>query len=98
MQDRSPLKFDGRWLWYNRDHELADSGNHADHLPAEVFGLLSGFLPRENQKVTELVKSYPTREAAMSAYREASEAAATPTETDIQAALDFGRTADQHLR
>lgn len=62
-----PLEFEGLYLWHNRDHKLAAPGEYSDHLPQPVFDRLDGFMPRPNPLVTEIVKAYPSREAAMAA-------------------------------
>ena len=65
-----PLNFEGRWLWHNADHPLADRGDYPDHLPGGVHGRLAGYIP-EPADVTALVKAYPTREAALEALSDA---------------------------
>jgi hypothetical protein len=71
LSDREPLEFDGRgWLWHNRDHRLrgvpADITDTPDCLPEELHRQLSGFVEKP-PRVTELVKRYPTPDAALAA-------------------------------
>jgi hypothetical protein len=70
MADRKPLLFEGRFLWHPvpRDGDLSDQ---FDYLPPSVFAALDGFIPRENPRVSLVVKAYSTREAAMEAYHRA---------------------------
>lgn len=73
---RRPLPFEGRFLW----HPTPDGGGvneQWDYLPRDVFDRLDGFIPRENPRVSEVVKAYPTRQEAMAAYRRATEARVT---------------------
>jgi uncharacterized protein (TIGR02996 family) len=71
LTDREPLEFEGRWLWHNANHRLTSSDydgdtRPADHLPSVIFDRLTGYAER-NGRVTEMVKNYPTREAALAA-------------------------------
>jgi hypothetical protein len=75
MSDREPLKFEGRYLWHPvPDDDTIDA--QFDYLPRGVFDRLTGFIPRENPRVSLMVKAYPNRSAAMDALRAA--LAATP--------------------
>lgn len=69
--DKRPLDFDGRWLWHNAEHRLTTSDydgdtRPADHLPAEVFNRLSGFIPQSN-RTAEMVRSWKTQHDARAA-------------------------------
>jgi uncharacterized protein (TIGR02996 family) len=66
LADRVPLEFDGRFLWHNGDSPLSTEQDYGDHLPAALFKLLEGNIRRPG-RVTEVVKSYATAEAAQSA-------------------------------
>lgn len=65
--DREPLPFSGRWLWHNQDHPLAAGDDCPDHLPADVFGRLDGFLPGRTERTLQLVKAYRTAADAKAA-------------------------------
>lgn len=70
MNDREPLNFEGRYLWHPvPEGEPLDS--QYDYLPRAVFDRLAGFIPRENPRVSEVVKAYPSHVAAMDALRAA---------------------------
>ena len=77
MGYRKPLYFEGRWLWHNRDHALTSDDDQLDHLPGDVFRRLTGFIPRDNPRATEMVKAYPTRTAAVEAFGRAVVSTAT---------------------
>lgn len=69
--DKKPLEFDGRFLWHNAEHRLTSSEHDndtrpPDHLPAELFNRLSGFIPRD-APVTDAVRGWPTEPAAFNA-------------------------------
>ena len=64
--DRRPLKFGNRWLWHPQPADAPDE-DQFDYLPPDVFAALTGFLPRENPRVSQMVKAYQTREEAMAA-------------------------------
>ncbi len=69
--DKKPLEFDGRFLWHNAEHRLTSSEHDndtrpPDHLPAELFNRLSGFIPRDAH-VTDAVRGWPTEPAAFNA-------------------------------
>lgn len=71
VADREPVRFEGRVMWHNAGHRLTSSGyagyeRPADHLPACVFGRLGGFA-KQPGRLTEMVRSYPTRAAALDA-------------------------------
>lgn len=70
LTDREPLKFEGLYSWHNASHHLTsseyDDERPADHLPGAVFSRLRGHVERP-RRVTEVVKRYPTRDAALSA-------------------------------
>lgn len=73
-ETRRPLPFEGRFLW----HPTPDGASLADqwdYLPPVVFAKLDGFIPRDNPRVSLVVKAYPTAGAAMAALRRATVAA-----------------------
>lgn len=71
LSDRNPLAFEGRFLWHNADHRLTSSdydgdARPSDHIAGVLFDRLDGFIPRPG-RVTEMVKGYDTRAAAVAA-------------------------------
>ena len=71
--DRRPLPFEGRFLWHPVPTD-DDLGAQYDYLPREWFDALDGFIPRENPRVSRVVKAYPTRDEAMAALERAKDA------------------------